>query len=84
MPFRDAHHATGQLVKLAEDGGKGLEDLSIEEMQSVDPRITNAIYDVLGVDNSVNSRQSFGGTAPKRVKQAAQAWTQALNAEDTR
>jgi len=68
MPFRQAHHVTGRLVKMAEDRGCGLEDLSLEDMQSVEEGITEAIFEVLGVDNSVKSRVSFGGTAPDNVK----------------
>lgn len=71
MPFRDAHHVTGTLVGLAEDKGCGLEDLSLAEMQAVEAGITADIFDVLGVDNSVNSRTSKGGTAPDNVQQAA-------------
>lgn len=67
MPFRDAHHVTGALVKMAEDKGVGLEDLTLDDMQSVEAGISNAIFDVLGVDNSVASRTSFGGTSPTNV-----------------
>ncbi|MEQ8665530.1 MAG: argininosuccinate lyase [Rhodospirillales bacterium] len=70
MPFRDAHHVTGELVKRAEVAGKGLEDLTLEEMQAVHAGITEDVYAVLGVDNSVASRTSFGGTAPGNVKAA--------------
>jgi argininosuccinate lyase len=68
MPFRDAHHVTGNLVKMAEDQGVQLDGLSLDDMQSVEPKITADIFDVLGVDNSVASRQSFGGTAPDQVR----------------
>jgi argininosuccinate lyase len=67
MPFRDAHHVTGSLVKLADEKGMQLYQLRLEDMQLAAPGITNAVYDVLSVANSVNSRNSFGGTAPKRV-----------------
>ncbi len=67
MPFRDAHHVTGSLVKIAEDRGCDLADLSLETMQSVEGRITQAVYDVLTVEASVRSRVSYGGTAPVRV-----------------
>ncbi|MBO6519356.1 MAG: argininosuccinate lyase [Rhodospirillales bacterium] len=67
MPFRDAHHVTGALVKMAEDKGCGLEDLSLADMQSVEAGITDAVFGVLGVDNSVASRKSYGGTAPDNV-----------------
>jgi len=71
MPFRKAHHVTGELVKLAEGKGCGLEDLSLFEMQAVEVRITEDVFGVLGVVNSVDSRRSFGGTAPDNVRVAA-------------
>lgn len=70
MPFRDAHHVTGAVVKMAEDKGLGLEDLALVDLQSIEPRITEALFDVLGVENSLKSRTSFGGTAPENVKNA--------------
>ncbi len=70
MPFRKAHHVTGELVKRAENKGCGLEDLTLDEIQNVEPGITKEIFAVLGVDNSVRSRTSFGGTAPARVREA--------------
>jgi argininosuccinate lyase len=76
MPFRDAHHVTGRLVAEAEQRGCGLEDLPLDVMQAVEPRITDAVYGVLGVENSVRSRTSFGGTAPDNVR-AQVAWWRA-------
>ena len=73
MPFRDAHHVTGSLVKRAEDQGKGLADLTLAEMQAVEPRITDAVYPVLSIENSVAGRKSEGGTAPDNVRAAAKA-----------
>ena len=78
MPFRDAHHVTGALVKMAEQRGCGLEDLSLDDMRSVEKGITEDVFGVLGVDNSVASRRSFGGTAPEnvafQVKDARKRW----------
>ncbi len=71
VPFRDAHHVTGKLVKAAEDAGVDLAGLSLEAMQEVEPGITGEVFSVLGVDNSVRSRTSFGGTAPDKVAEAA-------------
>ncbi len=71
MPFREAHHVSGRLVRLAEEKGCGLEDLSLEEMGAVETGITADVFDVLGVENSVKSRTSFGGTAPDTVRRAA-------------
>ncbi len=73
MPFRRAHHVAGRLVKLAEERGCGLEDLSLDEMRTVEPGLTEAARAVLSVDSSVASRTSFGGTAPARVVEAVAA-----------
>ncbi|MEM9795018.1 MAG: argininosuccinate lyase [Pseudomonadota bacterium] len=78
MPFRDAHHVTGALVKVAEDGGLDLPDLTLEQMQNVEPRITQDVYAVLGVKNSVASRTSYGGTAPANVRDQVQRWKERL------
>ncbi|OYV25212.1 MAG: argininosuccinate lyase, partial [Acidocella sp. 20-63-7] len=74
MPFRDAHHVTGQIVRLAEARGVDLSELSLDEMQSVEPRITAEIFGVLTVAASVASRVSYGGTAPENVARAAANW----------
>jgi argininosuccinate lyase len=81
VPFRDAHHMTGQIVSRAEASGVGLEDLSLADMQSVEPRITQAVFSVLSVENSVASRRSFGGTSPENVAAAARAWLNRLEAK---
>ena len=74
LPFRDAHHATGALVKMAEDKGCDLPELSLKEMQSAHPEINQSVYSVLGVDNSVASRASYGGTAPDQVRKQVARW----------
>lgn len=71
VPFRDAHGITGAVVKHAEDKGVDLIDLSLEEMQAIDGRITDDVFSVLSVEASVASRTSFGGTAPDNVRTAA-------------
>ncbi len=73
MPFRKAHHVTGRIVRLAEDKGCGLEELSLAEMQSIEPLLTEEVLAVLSVDSSVASRTSFGGTAPDNVRAAVKA-----------
>ncbi|MEZ7846539.1 MAG: argininosuccinate lyase [Rhodospirillales bacterium] len=70
MPFRDAHHVTGAVVKMAEDKGLGLDDLTLDDLQSKEPRIMNAVFEILSVDNSLKSRISVGGTAPSNVVSA--------------
>lgn len=78
MPFRDAHHVTGALVKMAEDRGCDLPDLSLADMQSVHGEITQDVFGVLGVQNSVASRVSFGGTAPDQVRKQIAAWRERI------
>ncbi len=78
MPFRDAHHVTGRLVRLAESRGVDLPELSLAEMQSVEPRITADVFDVLTVRASVASRASYGGTAPANVAAQAARWLEIL------
>ncbi|MBF0354481.1 MAG: argininosuccinate lyase [Alphaproteobacteria bacterium] len=73
MPFREAHHVTGRIVKLAEEKGCGLEELSLAEMQAIEAGITKDVFDVLTVLRSVESRTSFGGTAPQCVRAAIKA-----------
>jgi argininosuccinate lyase len=78
MPFRDAHHVTGQIVALAERQNLDLPDVPLAAMQTIEPRITAAVFDVLTVEASVASRTSYGGTAPKLVAAAAAKWLEAL------
>ncbi|MFD2204422.1 argininosuccinate lyase [Kiloniella antarctica] len=73
LPFRDAHHVTGTIVKLAEDKKCDISQLNLSEMQTVEPRITDDIFRVLTVEQSAQSRTSFGGTAPENVKKSAKA-----------
>ena len=78
LPFREAHHITGTIVKRAETAGVSLEQLALTDMQKVEPRITKAIFEVLSVENSVKSRVSYGGTAPQNVRKMARGWIKAL------
>jgi argininosuccinate lyase len=78
LPFRDAHHITGALVAKAEGKGCDLPDLTLEDMQSVHAQITADVFDVLGVQNSVNSRISYGGTAPDQVRHQIGRWKKVL------
>ena len=74
LPFRDAHHVTGSLVALAEKKGCDLPDLTLADMQGVHIGITDKVFGVLGVHNSVASRQSYGGTAPDQVRAQITRW----------
>jgi argininosuccinate lyase len=78
LPFREAHHVTGRLVARAEARGCDLPDLTLAEMQAEHPGITADVFAVLGVENSVASRMSYGGTAPVRVREQVARWKEAL------
>jgi argininosuccinate lyase len=78
MPFRQAHHVTGTLVAMAEDRNVALDQLSLADMQSVEPGITAGIFSVLTPEASARSRTSFGGTAPANVKREAKRWLKHL------
>jgi argininosuccinate lyase len=77
-PFRAAHRIAGAIVKRAEVLGVALEKVPLADMQAVDPAITADVFDVLTVAASVDSRQSFGGTAPARVHEQVQYWQEKL------
>ena len=84
MPFRDAHHVTGSIVKAAEDRGVDLEKLPLDVMQAVEPRISKDVYSVLSVENSVKSRRSHGGTSPQNVLKMARSWLKRLEKDHGR
>jgi len=73
-PFREAHHITGAAVKAAEAAGVGLGELSLDVLRTFEPRITEEVFAVLSVDASVQSRRSYGGTAPARVREQIAQW----------
>ncbi|SDF29740.1 argininosuccinate lyase [Limimaricola pyoseonensis] len=78
LPFRDAHHVTGSLVARAEEKGCDLPELSLEDMQAVHEGITEDVFGVLTVENSVASRSAYGGTAPDNVRAQIARWREAL------
>ncbi|WP_417478897.1 argininosuccinate lyase [Maricaulis maris] len=77
-PFRDAHHISGSIVKLAEARGVPLAELSLAEMQSVEPAIDETVFSVLSARASMMSRTSFGGTSPIRVREQVAIWKDRL------
>ncbi len=78
IPFRDAHHITGSIVALAEKQNCDLPGLKLPDMQKIEPRVTKDVYKVLTAEASVNSRTSFGGTAPSNVAREAKRWLKLL------
>jgi argininosuccinate lyase len=74
-PFREAHEITGKIVRRAEEMGVAeLGLLPLGEYQAVDARITAAARALLTVEKSVESRDSYGGTAPQRVREQIERW----------
>jgi argininosuccinate lyase len=78
IPFRQAHHITGSIVAKAAEAEAPLHRFPLAEMQKVEPRITEDVFKVLSVDRSVQSRTSYGGTAPKNVRLQAKRWLKRL------
>ena len=81
MPFREAHHVTGRIVAKAAAENVSLDRLPLAAMQAIEKRITNDVFAVLSADDSVKSRASYGGTAPKNVRRQANRWLKALAKE---
>ncbi|HWF65447.1 MAG TPA: argininosuccinate lyase [Rhizomicrobium sp.] len=77
-PFREAHHIAGAIVKRAEEMQVGLDKVPLDEMQKIEPGITEEVFTVLPLEASVNSRMSLGGTAPLRVKEQLAFWREKL------
>jgi len=80
IPFRQAHHITGRAVALAESKGVDLSDLSLEELKSIDQRIQSDVD--LSLENSLNSRKSYGATAPQSVEKQIEYFEEFLNSVD--
>ena len=78
IPFRQAHHVTGTIVAEASKAGLPLHRVPLADMQKVEPGITDDVFKVLSVDRSVQSRTSYGGTAPKNVRLQAKRWLKRL------
>ena len=78
LPFREAHHAAGRAVRLADEQGKPLWELTLDQLREVDARIGKGVFAVLSLDASVKSRTSFGGTAPSAVRKRVEAARKAL------
>ena len=78
IPFREAHRITGSIVRLAETRKCELSDLSISDLKSIEGKITASIFSIMSVENSVNSRNSFGGTAPSQVSIQLKKWKKKL------
>ena len=78
LPFREAHHITGELVGLAEQLKCDLSEIKLKEMQRIHSGITEDVFTVLSVENSVKSRSSYGGTSPEEVQFQIDRWKKEL------
>jgi argininosuccinate lyase len=78
LPFREAHRVTGRTVALADSKKCDLAMLTLEDLKSIDPRLTECVFSVLDVSKSVKSRTSYGGTAPANVRREARRWIKRL------
>ncbi|WP_038044369.1 argininosuccinate lyase [Thermocrispum agreste] len=79
VPFRVAHEAAGECVRIAESRGAGLEDLTDGELAAVHPALTPKVREVLSVEGSIASRDALGGTAPSRVAEQLAAVAERLS-----
>jgi argininosuccinate lyase len=82
IPFREAHRITGQIVAQAAAAKVPLHELPLTVMQAIEPRISKGVIGVLSVESSLQSRQSYGGTAPENVRGQAKRWLEALVKEN--
>ena len=67
--FRDAHHISGKIVALADENKSALEDLNLADIQKIEPKLDQSVYNILKIDNACNASSSFGGTASAQVKE---------------
>ena len=79
IPFREAHAIVGHMVKVCEKKGCDLEDLTDEELQAIDKRVTKELLGDISIKSCVNARVSFGGTAPSEVHRQIEVGRQWLN-----
>ena len=81
IPFREAHHITGAVVRLAESRGVALDKLPLEDLKAIDERIDESVFPALSVEASVAARCSHGGTAPAEVRKRVAEARAALGME---
>jgi argininosuccinate lyase len=81
LPFREAHRLTGRIVAMAADRGQRLDELALDALREIEPRITEEARAVLSVETAVASRTSAGGTAPRQVTRSARDWIARLESD---
>ena len=80
MPFRDAHSLTGKFVKIASKKNIKLSELNLSDLTKIEPKINEDVFKILSPENSVESKNSFGGTASREIKRQIRFWKRKLNA----
>ena len=70
IPFRDAHKITGKIILQAEKKDCSLEDLSLEDLKKIEPKIDINVLKIINLDISISKKTSFGGTSPRLVLKA--------------
>ena len=68
MSFREAYQKTAAIVNLAEKSKKNLNELTMKELNKIEPKLTNDVLKVFDLTNSVNSKKSYGGTSFDNIK----------------
>ena len=68
MSFRKAYQKTSLIVNLAEKKKKRLDQLNLEDLKKIEPKLTNDVFKVFNLKKSVNSKKSFGGTSFDNIK----------------
>jgi argininosuccinate lyase len=72
LPFREAHHVVGRIVRHCAEAGKELRDLSLSELQGFHPLFGEDALPLTRLETAIHRRRSYGGTAPEAVREALQ------------
>ena len=80
MPFREAHALTGKFVEVASEKNIKLSELTLDDFKKVNPKINKNVFEILSPENSIESRNSFGGTASREIKRQIRFWKRRLHA----
>ncbi|WP_027893264.1 argininosuccinate lyase [Calidithermus chliarophilus] len=72
LPFREAHHVVGRVVRYCAEAGKELRDLELAELQSFHPLFSAEALGLTRLETAIHRRRSYGATAPERVKEAVE------------
>ena len=77
-PFRKAYKTTAEIVNFCEKNKKNLEDLNINEIQKIEPKLKQDVLKIFNLNNSVKSKKSFGGTSFENIKKMIKSYKKDL------